>query len=347
MNIKILAKKSLVALTESRILDKFFAASRNRHVPIFMLHRFDDAGREVQGHSIDFLRNALTWIQENNYNVISLDHLIDALDGVAELPERAVVFTVDDGFIEQVDLAAKVFEEFGFPVSIFLISDFSSEKSWPWDYQVEYILNRTLHEKIVFNVGEETITIALTTHDNSRQESITAVQDLLKGLTTDQAIEYAKNLAHLAEVKVEESIPASYFPVTWAKARASESDNVRFGPHSTQHAILKRQSNEISLQEIADSKAAVEKELTLPLNIFCYPTGRKNIDFGQREMDTVKALGMRAGLSVTPGYVDIHKHGSDEDRYCLPRFGFPSDMNDFIQLCSWVELLKEKLRGNL
>jgi len=31
----------------------------------------------------------------------------------------------------------------------------------------------------------------------------------------------------------------------------------------------------------------------------------------------------------------------------LPRFALPHDTQEFIRLCSWVELLKEQLRGNL
>ena len=346
-SMKSLISKGLLTLVESGMFEWLGASARSSNVPIFMLHRFEDVERGVSGHSIGLLRRALLWLQENNYNVISLDCLIDALDGKADLPKRAVVFTIDDGFIEQVELAAAVFEDFGYPVSIFLITAFSSEKSWPWDYQIEYILNKTAYERLSFSFGNESITVNLAADADTRKHATRRLRNVLKCLPFDEVTSHVQRIAYEANVDIDAPNLESYRPITWARARASESPRVRFGPHSEQHAILHWQSSEVSFREIFNSKSAVESELRYPLNIFCYPTGRKNIDFDLREMDIVKNLGMRAGLSVTPGYVNLTKHGAEEHRYCLPRFGFPSDMEHFIQLCSWIELMKEKLRGNV
>jgi hypothetical protein len=110
------------------------------------------------------------------------------------------------------------------------------------------------------------------------------------------------------------------------------------------HSVLSCQSLESCQFEIRKSWECLEKELANPLDVFCYPTGRAGVDFDQREMEVVRKEGFRAGLSVTPGDVDYRKDGLDGRRFCLNRVAFPSDMDDFIQLCSWVSVLKSKVR---
>ena len=101
-----LPKKLLTRVVLSRPAANFFALFRRHHVPIFMMHRMRDDSCGVNGHDPDYLRWALAYLKGNGYQFISLLDLVDALASGAELPLKSIVFTMDDGFLEQVTMHA-------------------------------------------------------------------------------------------------------------------------------------------------------------------------------------------------------------------------------------------------
>jgi len=342
--LKPVLRKALVKAANNSLISKVMGPLRRCHVPVFMLHRMEDSERGVKGHSPDFLRTCLSYLKEKNYNFLSLDQLIQGLDGKASIPDKSVVFTIDDGFIEQATIAVPIFEEFGCPVSIFLLGNFSSEISWPWDYQIEYIINTTKFKSIDFKNDKLELKHSISSQFK-RRKLIRYIRDRLKKTSTENAQSSVNQLAVQLQVEVNSKPPESYLPITWEFARRCESSLIQFGPHTMDHSILAFQSNEQSETEVIKSWDILEKELANPLNVMCYPTGRLGVDFGEREIGIVRDNGFRAGLSVTPGFVDLRKAGSEDNRYNLQRFGLPDTMDEFIQLCSWVEVAKEKIRG--
>lgn len=65
-------------------------------------------------------REQMSYLADHKYNVISLEQLVDALQGHASLPERAVVITFDDGWVSQYRHAFPVLRQFGFTATFFV-----------------------------------------------------------------------------------------------------------------------------------------------------------------------------------------------------------------------------------
>jgi hypothetical protein len=100
--------------------------------------------------------------------------------------------------------------------------------------------------------------------------------------------------------------------------------------------LVKNKYNFISLErEIYDSWLRMTNELARPLKIFCYPTGRA-IDFGHREIETLKSNGFLGAVTTIPG-VYKSEYATEKHIYRLPRFSLPQTMGEFIQYCSWIE----------
>ena len=213
-------------------------------------------------------------------------------------------------------------------------------------YKVEFLLNSTEHNTLDFIVEDQRIECTIVT-PHGRRMAKRALRDRLKSMRGDVIDDIVRRLADTLEVDIDAQPPENYRPITWSDARAKESALVQFGAPSINHLILAQQSDEVAKREIEQSWQRVQQELENPLDVFCYPTGRLHQDFSGREMAFVEELGFRAALSVTPGYVSIGADGQEGRRYCLPRFAFPEDLESFIQLCSWIELVKEKVRARL
>ena len=134
------AIKRLLLKTLVRPGTPAFLKHVQRHcATVFMLHRFEDTDRGIEGCDLSHLRRALTYLGRNKYEFVSLTDLIRRLAGDGPEPAGAVAFTIDDGYIDQATIAAPVFAEFDCPVTTFVSSGFLDGKLWFWWDQIEYV----------------------------------------------------------------------------------------------------------------------------------------------------------------------------------------------------------------
>jgi len=145
-------------------------------------------------------------------------------------------------------------------------------------------------------------------------------------------------IARDADVSLPEEPPAAYQRMNWEMARQLERKGIQFAPHSVSHNVLSRLDSESVRQEIIESWRTLDRELLNPLKVFCYPTGRE-IDYGKREIETLRDNGFLGAVTTTPGYVE-QMDASDESLFRIPRFSLPDSMHDFIQCCTWIEFAK-------
>ena len=105
-------------------------------VPIIMYHSIDNphhlSGIVVSPHNF---RKQLKFFKKHKYNVISLDMLVAALKEKKRLPKKSVVITFDDGYEDNYTNAFPILKEFGFPATIFVITDLISteDEYLTWD----------------------------------------------------------------------------------------------------------------------------------------------------------------------------------------------------------------------
>lgn len=330
-----------IHLLTSRALSWVMEPLRSQVVPVFMLHRMEDANRAVPGHSVHTLERALQYLKDNHYNVVSIRALVSALNNQTSLPSRSVAFTMDDGFYDQATLALPVFEHFQAPVTVFLATDMLDHHKWSWDYQVEYLLNKASTNQLDLKVGSNELRLTLGDHGQKRA-AIRAARAALKGLSLPSVAESMKDLMIKVGVEVPELAPPAYQPMTWGQVARLESNIVEFGPHSRQHLILSQLTEAEAEAEVQQSWASLRQHLRHPVPVFCYPNGRFGIDFSLRDQELVKRAGLKAAFSADPGYVNL-EHSSKPALYALKRFAFPERFVNFKQYCSWLENGKSKL----
>ncbi|MDN6320242.1 MAG: polysaccharide deacetylase family protein, partial [Marinobacter sp.] len=239
----------------------------------------------------------------------------------------------------QANLALPVFESYQAPVSLFLATDMQDQRYWSWDYKLEYLLTRTHHQSLEINLGDGSKSISLATREN-RRDLVRTLRNANKRLPNCEAELAVKDFSERLEVTVPAEAPDEYQPITWEQARRLESRYVEFGPHTQSHPILAQVSIEKAKNEILGSWRALQANITNPVPVFCYPSGREGVDFGSREQEIVKQAGLIGALSADPGYV--HLKEPNNNLYALKRFSFPDNMAHFKQYCSWLEYAKER-----
>jgi len=307
----------------------------SRGIPVFMLHRMTHASQPENGKNTSrHLRRCLRYLVRNKYNFISLERLVLALRSEEALPSKPVVFTLDDGYVDQADIAVPIFSEFDCPVTFFVITGMLDQTLWPWDAKVSWIIETTGKTSLNTAILDNSLTLNLG-GSYERRLARRLLHNHLREVSEADMPEILQQLASDADVLIPQKAPASYHSLSWEMARQLEQDGVQFAPHSVTHSILSRLSRESQEREIHDSWLTMTNELSRPLKIFCYPTGRA-IDFGRREIETLKSNGFLGAVSTIPGVYKT-EYTAEKYIYSLPRFSLPQSMGEFIQYCSWIE----------
>jgi hypothetical protein len=117
-----------------------------------------------------------------------------------------------------------------------------------------------------------------------------------------------------------------------------------FGPHTLTHPVLSTTSDEQSEREITESWRRLSGEVSRPVPVFCYPAGRLG-DFGDREIATIRRMGLLGAVSAQPGNVRLRRLGDSADGwYAVPRRGYQGTLPDVLQCVAGVEDLKMSIR---
>lgn len=308
-------------------------------VPIFMLHQFRNPETGRPGHDPQMVSDNLTYLKKRGYAFLSLDEALDRFNQPAVKRHKAVVFTMDDGFREQVSTASEIFEAHHCPATCFLITDFLDGLSWPWDAQISFLTYATERPSISLE-SERFRGDYDTSTQSSKRRTARELKALIKFKEPAGVDQLLDELAIETGVSIPQLPPKGYEPLTWDEARGLETRGMSFGAHSKSHRILSSLSAADAREEIQGAKTRLGQELEIPSNVFCYPVGLKG-HFGEREVELVKQAGYKAAVSAEPGYLTPASYSLE--KFGLPRFSFPDKREDFLQYCSWIEYSKNRV----
>jgi peptidoglycan/xylan/chitin deacetylase (PgdA/CDA1 family) len=313
---------------------------------VFMLHRFQDAERDISGCDVSHLRRALAYLTRNNYELVSLLDLFERLGGKGPQVRGAVAFTIDDGYIEQATIAAPVFSEFGCPVTTFLSTGFLDGKLWLWWDQIEYVFQHTACSSLQVPIGDTVVDYRC----ENEEQRIRAQAEFTAKCKLVSEVEKLGAIAHLAQasgVDIPGIPPPHCAPMSWDQVRMCERMGMTFGPHSVTHPVLSRTTHDAMGYEITESWARLRAEARSPVPIFCYPNGGWD-DFGDREIAELRRLGFLGAVVGEPGYANaLEFEGGADSRFRVQRFGFPDELVHMVQYVSGVERFKQILRKSI
>jgi peptidoglycan/xylan/chitin deacetylase (PgdA/CDA1 family) len=120
---------------------------------------------------------------------------------------------------------------------------------------------------------------------------------------------YRDVLANAAPLLERLGMPATAYVITgrisgsdvsflsWAQLKALEQNGVQIGSHTVSHAELPRLTDPAALQELIQSRLALERHLGHPVQWFAYPAGR----FDERTEALVRQAGYVLAVTTEPG----------------------------------------------
>lgn len=87
---------------------------------ILQYHHVSEELPKVTSVSAVTFRTHLQYLKDNQFNVMPLDGMLNTLRSGKDLPPKSVAITFDDGYDNNIEQAAPILQQFGFPYTIFV-----------------------------------------------------------------------------------------------------------------------------------------------------------------------------------------------------------------------------------
>ena len=333
-------KSTVRAVLSSKWVAPVWSPLLGERVSIFTLHRFCVPGLNPRGHDPHVLRSVLERLRAERYTLLGLGDLIAIFEERSPVPERSVVFTVDDGYLDFSAAAAGIFLAYDCPVTVFVPTGFMDGTCWLWWDQIAFIAQHTERQELAVELERQPLSLRFGESADRRRladrlsESLTDVADVARR-------EFIVRLAEAAEVELPPRPPVAYAPLGWDEVRRLESVGVTFGPHSVTHPVLTRTTAARMSFEISESWRVLRQHTRRPVPAFCYPNG----GFDERAIELVEASGMLAALTTSVGYASPDAfHATGRARFTIRRFPYPDGADSFCVTASGLSRLTHPLQ---
>jgi peptidoglycan/xylan/chitin deacetylase (PgdA/CDA1 family) len=275
---KAMAGKAASLFARSGLLGRLEAADRDpSRVRVVAYHRVDEpeAEPDLEPGLISTTPAELRAQAElvaRHYNAISLDDLIAAHRGEASLPPRAVLFTVDDGYLDFAEHIWPTLRAAGIPAVLFVPTAFPDVPGpgfW-WD-RLHAALRRT-EERFVDIPGLGRLSLA---DAGEKRAAHRAIRGHVKTLPHFIAMSWLDDqLAKLAD------LPSLHRVLGWDALRQLASEGVAVCSHGHSHALCTQLGPAELADDLSTAKRIIERELGVyaPPAVFAYPSSANNAD---------------------------------------------------------------------
>ncbi len=108
---------------------------RYQTVPVLAYHQFAEKSTNSMTVSREAFEAQMQLLKEKGYQVVSLEQLLAFLDFRGQLPEKAVVITIDDGWRSTYEIAFPILKKYGYPATLFVYTQLitGGGKTLSWD----------------------------------------------------------------------------------------------------------------------------------------------------------------------------------------------------------------------
>lgn len=265
---------------------------------IIMLHRVTASKEDIVYEDIEFtkeyLEKTINYFIENNYEIVSLDTAYEILNGQIKVDKKFVVFTFDDGYIDNFTLAYPIFKKYNIPFTIYITTSFPDKTAVLWWYALKELINK--NQIIKFTINEKTYR-----YDTSSLKKKVFLE--LRSLILSVDVDQQKNLFKILfeENGIDVLQYSKELTMSWNQIKTlSEDELVTIGAHTTNHHNLKRLNAETIEKEILDSKERIEFMIESKVEHFAFPYGSQN-ETGKREIEIAEKINFKTCTTTMCG----------------------------------------------
>ena len=246
------------------------------------------------------------------FTPLSLSAALKHLDNNT-LPANAICITFDDGYINNLEVAAPILKKIDIPATVYIATGFSCGENMFNDRVIDLVGNEDLSILQLQAIDEDAIKLSNIEQRIKAAHHVLAKIKYLPIASRKKVIDtlYQDNSASesAAKMMTDEQIMLLY------------QNGMEIGGHTVSHPIMAKTPGKQLIKEVKDNKLALENLLNTPIRFFAYPNGKPLLDYLPEQVQMISDKGYQAAVSTQWGVAD-----NNSDFFQLPRFT-PWDKN--------------------
>ncbi len=307
---------------------------------VIMYHYVRDLGHSrypnIKGLDVNLFQQQINFLKEN-YQVVSMEEVIDAFETRKELPENAVLLTFDDGYLDHYTYVFPILETAKVQGSFFIPGKTFSKHELLDVNKIHYILASTSSEKLLQDVFErmdfyrgvefdipsnEELFAEFAEANRFDTKEIIFIKRILQTVLPEKLRNYIASDLFEKYVGVSEEKLAYELYMTEEQIRTMKRNGMFIGIHGYDHYWLGNLDVEQMHTDVSKALEVMDEFIDSDHWVINYPYGSYNDEVLKYVTEQGACLGMTTKVAVT----DIDKLLSiTYGRLLLPRF----DCNDF------------------
>lgn len=286
---------------------------------------------QIKGLDSYLFRQQIEYMK-NNFNIVTMEQVIDSVEGKSDLPENALLLTFDDGYVDNYTFALPVLEEYGVQGSFFIPGKTFSTHRLLDVNKIHYILASADIYKLVEDVKREMDYYRGIENDYAPTDELFNEYAVANRFDVKEIIFVKRMLQTVLPEKIRNTISSNLFEkyvdvteeqlayelyMTEEQIRTMKRHGMFIGIHGYDHYWLGNLSPEQMKQDISMALDTMDEFIDRKHWVMNYPYGNYNNDV----LEYIKNQGACVGLTTEVRIADIGVDSALE----LPRL----DCNDF------------------
>ena len=253
----------------------------------------------------------------SNYTVLDLGEVVDRLRERRDLPRNAVAITFDDGYADNL-AAARTLHRHGVPATFFITSGCLAGGEPFWPAEIRALVHRIAAPELTISVNGKERAIPV----QNRSQQLAAIRTLNRLFKSNPIPARESLRQQLRRAAGNPELPN--YMLQWSELADMHRLGMTIGAHTVTHANLPSAGLDAATQEIAGSKARLERELGVPVTLFSYPNGGAE-RYYTPELQRVVAKHFAAAATSRNAFA-----GPGSDLYALERVQVAERLEDLV-----------------
>jgi peptidoglycan/xylan/chitin deacetylase (PgdA/CDA1 family) len=306
---------------------------------IFMLHHVRPGGGVRRGFSPnyglemspEFLDQVIALAKRRGYDLVSIEEAVDRLEGVGKSSRPFAVFTLDDGYRDNLEHALPVFRRHQCPFTVFVAPAITDGTCELWWRGLEAVIGGS--NRVVCEIDGKNHDLPTATDEEKWRAWATLYGPVRNTDQYDQR-RWIRDIC--SRNGVDLAALCRDAAMSWDELRTIAADPLcTIGAHTVHHFALRRLTADQARDELAQSADRIQEELGRRPRYFAYPYGDKR-SAGPRDFRLAREAGFRAAVTTRKGLI-FPEHAAHLT--ALPR----ASLSGKIQELRYVDMLMQGL----
>ena len=260
-------------------------------------------------------------IVAKEFNVVTLNDVLQFLRNEKEIPKKSVAITFDDGYVGNYEVAAPILDHFGIPATFYMAVG-SIESTHPlWFIRLRHAIWTSKKTEIIDPAnGQKRLKI------QTRDDRIAIWRLMCKRCANLFGAAQETVLRDIEQaLDVQPFEPKKSFMMNWDMIKKLHHAGHIIGSHTINHLNLAYLKSEETLWELTESKRILEKELCSRVIHFSYPNPTLTPHFTEQTTVAVEETGYETAVISAHGPVS-----NSHNPLVLNRVSVPVQIEEFL-----------------